>query len=125
MRRSTPTAFRSGEPPIRLTRVCKSYAKGRTRILVLNDLTLSIPAGEFVGVLGTSGSGKTTLLNLLGGLDVADTGEVIVANENLSRLREAPLCGPAPLMVIAATMLGFASMKPLYRRTRATRRQWR
>jgi putative ABC transport system ATP-binding protein len=47
---------------------------------------LEIPAGEFVSLMGPSGSGKTTILNLVGGLDHADSGEVIVGSEHLETL---------------------------------------
>ena len=78
-----------GDRFIRLMRVHKSYCKGRLRVPVLDDLTLSIPSGEFAGMLGPSGSGKTTLLNLIGGLDVVDSGQVFVAGQSLSRMNEA------------------------------------
>jgi putative ABC transport system ATP-binding protein len=49
-------------------------------------LNLEIPAGQFVSLMGPSGSGKTTILNLVGGLDHADSGEVIVGDEHLESL---------------------------------------
>jgi putative ABC transport system ATP-binding protein len=53
---------------------------------VLHSLSLEIPAGQFVSLMGPSGSGKTTILNLVGGLDHADSGEVIVGGEHLESL---------------------------------------
>lgn len=91
--RASGTFGGPGDGQVRLDAVHKSYFKGRVRIPVLDDLTLSIPTGEFVGVFGPSGSGKTTLLNLLGGLDVADAGDVTVAGENLAWLDEEARTG--------------------------------
>ena len=58
--------------------VTKSYSEGGQRRLVLEGFNLDVMAGEVLVVRGPSGSGKTTLLNLLGGLDVPDSGQVIV-----------------------------------------------
>jgi len=66
--------------------VKKSYRQGELAVDVLNNINLTIAAGERVAIVGASGSGKSTLLNILGGLDVPDSGEVIVAGENLAQL---------------------------------------
>jgi putative ABC transport system ATP-binding protein len=66
--------------------VVKTYRRGKERIEVLHHLDLSVRSGEFLALMGPSGSGKTTVLNLIGGLDRPDSGEVIVAGENLARL---------------------------------------
>ena len=71
---------------ISLRNVAKSYRRGREAVEVLHGLNLEIPEGEFVSLMGPSGSGKTTVLNLIGGLDHADSGEVIVGGEHLETL---------------------------------------
>jgi putative ABC transport system ATP-binding protein len=73
-------------PAVSLSQVIKSYKRGREKVEVLHALDLEIPDGEFLALMGPSGSGKTTILNLIGGLDRADSGEVIVGGENLQNL---------------------------------------
>ena len=60
----------------------KSYENGR--IKALNGINLTIKDGEFVSIIGPSGSGKSTLLNMLGALDVPDSGTINVAGRDLS-----------------------------------------
>jgi putative ABC transport system ATP-binding protein len=74
------------EPMIRLSGVTKSYRRGGETLAVLDHLDLEVPEGGFYALMGPSGSGKTTLLNLVGGLDHADAGEVVVAGQDLGRL---------------------------------------
>ena len=71
---------------ISLRQVIKHYRRGKESVEVLHGLNLEIPAGEFVSLMGPSGSGKTTILNLIGGLDHADSGEVIVGGTHLESL---------------------------------------
>jgi putative ABC transport system ATP-binding protein len=75
-----------GEPMIRLSGVSKSYRRGGETVAVLDHLDLEVPDGAFYALMGPSGSGKTTLLNLVGGLDHADAGEVVVAGQELGAL---------------------------------------
>lgn len=70
----------------------KSYRQGPERLQVLSDLNLSVAAGERLAIIGQSGAGKTTLLNMLGGLDQADSGEVLLAGEDLMSISEARRC---------------------------------
>lgn len=66
---------------IELKNLVKTYENGN--IKALNGIDLSIEEGEFVSIIGPSGSGKSTLLNILGALDVAESGEITVAGYNL------------------------------------------
>ena len=76
---------------ISLRDVVKSYRRGRESVEVLHQLSLDIPEGEFLALMGPSGSGKTTILNLVGGLDRANSGEVLVGGEDLQRLSGSQL----------------------------------
>jgi putative ABC transport system ATP-binding protein len=68
--------------------LCKSYREGGRSHVILNRANLSVPAGEFVALLGPSGSGKSTLLNLVSGIDTPDEGEVRVGGTSLTGLSE-------------------------------------
>lgn len=73
---------------IQVNGVTKSYGQNDNRITVLNDISLSIPEGSFVTVLGTSGSGKTTLLKCISGIELVDSGEVLYGDTNLCSLSD-------------------------------------
>ena len=75
---------------ITLDRVGKQFA-GKRNVTALDTVSLSIPRGELVSIVGPSGSGKSTLLNLIGGLDRATTGDVIVDGERLGGLSDDAL----------------------------------
>ncbi|MFR8548583.1 MAG: ABC transporter ATP-binding protein [Lachnospiraceae bacterium] len=66
----------------------KYYGSGENLVKAVDDISISVEEGEFVAIVGTSGSGKTTLLNLLGGLDYADSGEVIIAGQSLLHMKD-------------------------------------
>lgn len=65
-------------PLIELRRLSKSYQEGGRAHLVLREVTITIQRGEFVVLLGRSGSGKSTLLNLISGIDMPTSGEVLI-----------------------------------------------
>ncbi len=75
----------------RLEGVSRTYQKGKERVVVLHNLDLEIPAGDFIAIMGPSGSGKTTLLNLLGGLDKPSSGTVTVGGEEISSMSNSQL----------------------------------
>ena len=75
---------------ITLDRVGKQF-EGKRNVTALDTVSLSIPSGELVSIVGPSGSGKSTLLNLIGGLDRATTGDVIVDGERLGGLSDDAL----------------------------------
>lgn len=67
----------------------KEYSVGPQTLRVLDEVQLRLLRGERVAIVGSSGSGKTTLLNMLGGLDTPTSGEVRLAGQQLSTLKEA------------------------------------
>ena len=71
--------------------VSRLYRRGVDMVHALEHVSLRIPGGRFVALMGPSGSGKSTLLNLLAGLDRPDGGEVVVAGQPLSGLDEDAL----------------------------------
>lgn len=75
---------------IQLDRATKSF-EGRRRVTALDSVSVTIPKGEMVSIVGPSGSGKSTLLNLVGGLDRATSGDVIVDGQSLARLSDEDL----------------------------------
>lgn len=76
---------------IEIKNLCKSYGQKENKIDVLKNVSLTIEKGKIVCILGPSGSGKSTLLNIIGGIDKAESGEVIVANENLAKMTKGNL----------------------------------
>lgn len=76
---------------IEFKNVTKQYKIGEVSINALNGVDFFIKEGEFVVVLGASGAGKSTILNILGGMDTASSGQVLVGNQNITKLNEKKL----------------------------------
>jgi putative ABC transport system ATP-binding protein len=73
-------------PLIETVHLARSYTLGRTEVPALRDVTMSVPHGAFVAVMGPSGSGKSTFLNLIGCLDRASSGTYRLDGEDVSHL---------------------------------------
>jgi putative ABC transport system ATP-binding protein len=76
---------------VRLRGVSKTYGESAGAVHALREVDLDIAAGEFVAILGPSGSGKTTLLNVIGGIEAADCGTIVVAGQDISGSRPRDL----------------------------------
>lgn len=76
---------------VELKNVTKVYKTGEREFRALDGVDLSIEKGKFVVILGPSGAGKSTLLNLIGGMDIPTTGQVIVDGEDISKYNEDKL----------------------------------
>ena len=69
----------------------KYYGKGENLVKALDGIDISINKGEFVAIVGTSGSGKSTLLHMLGGLDRASEGKIIIENNDIFNMNDEEL----------------------------------
>lgn len=69
----------------------KVYRRGKTEVRALNGVSLSVPRGQFLSVMGSSGSGKSTMLNLLGALDTPSSGLVRIEGKEISRFPDDAL----------------------------------
>jgi len=78
-------------PAIRLRSVSRHYVMGESVIHAVNEVSLVVPTGEFLALLGSSGSGKSTLLNLIAGLDRPSSGSVIAEGQDLSKMSSLEL----------------------------------
>lgn len=76
---------------VQLKGIGKAYKKGKEQVKVLANLDLDIHRGDFLALMGPSGSGKTTLLNLLGGLDIPSSGELIIGGQRLDKMSSSQL----------------------------------
>ncbi|WP_292254027.1 lipoprotein-releasing ABC transporter ATP-binding protein LolD [Marinospirillum sp.] len=73
---------------LKCSNISKIYTEGPQDVQVLKQINLEIMPGDRLAIIGSSGSGKTTLLNMLGGLDLPSSGEVLLAGKNYAQLNE-------------------------------------
>ena len=73
---------------LELNQIKKSFGSGENRVQVLKGIDLAVEKGEFCVLLGPSGSGKSTLLNILGGIDRADSGDILIDGERMADMNE-------------------------------------
>jgi putative ABC transport system ATP-binding protein len=88
---SMPSAGPTSLPAARVRNLTKTYGSGQALVTALDDVTLDIAAGEFTAVMGPSGSGKSTLMHCCAALDTADSGEVFIGEQEITRLKDKAL----------------------------------
>ncbi len=71
--------------------ICKTYGSGETAVHALQEVSFSVPKGEYVAVVGESGSGKSTLLNMIGALDTPDFGKVTFGGKDIFAMNDSKL----------------------------------
>ena len=76
------------DPVVILDNVTKEYGEGAQNVAALSDITITVPPGEFLSVMGSSGCGKSTLLNVVAGLDMPTRGRVITAGHFLNPMND-------------------------------------
>ena len=76
---------------LELNQIKKSFGSGENRVQVLKGIDLAVEKGEFCVLLGPSGSGKSTLLNILGGIDRAVSGDILIDGERMADMNEKAL----------------------------------
>ena len=76
---------------LEIKNVSKIYNESEIQVNAVNSVTLDFQEAEFAAIVGPSGSGKTTLLNLIGGLDMPTSGDIIIDGTDLSKLKSSQL----------------------------------
>lgn len=76
---------------LRIEHLSKIYGKGDTEVRALDDVSFTVPKGQFVAIIGPSGAGKSTLLHILGGVDTPTDGHVYVDGTDITTLDETAL----------------------------------
>lgn len=78
---------------IEFLHITKEYIAGETTIKALNDASFTVEKGELAVILGSSGAGKTTALNILGGMDIATSGQIVVDGSDITKYNKKQLVG--------------------------------
>lgn len=76
---------------VKVEHLSKTYGKGDTQVHALDDVSFTVPQGQFLAIVGPSGSGKSTLLHILGGVDTPTSGSVNIGGTDISKLDETAL----------------------------------
>lgn len=76
---------------LRIENLSKIYGKGDTEVRALDNVSFTVPKGQFVAIIGPSGSGKSTLLHIMGGVDTPTSGHVFVDGTDITQLDETAL----------------------------------
>ena len=76
---------------IETNKLAKTYQQGEVQVNALNDVSINFKQREFTAIVGPSGSGKTTFLNAIGGLDIPDSGKVIINSTDITQLKSNQL----------------------------------
>jgi putative ABC transport system ATP-binding protein len=76
---------------IEITRLVKILHGGGHKVEILKSLDLTVPTGQFIAITGQSGSGKTTLLSLIAGLDTPNSGQIVIDEQDITKLDEDEL----------------------------------
>ena len=78
---------------IEFNQITKEYKSGETRIKALDEASFQVEKGELAVILGSSGAGKTTALNILGGMDVPTSGQILVDGNDITKYSKKQLVG--------------------------------
>jgi NitT/TauT family transport system ATP-binding protein len=92
--RPAPSAAGAGNPAVELTNVSKVYGTGRTSLLALDNVSLTVGEGEFVCLIGASGCGKSTMLSLVAGLDTPTAGKISTGGKRVTLMFQEPALFP-------------------------------
>ena len=76
---------------IEITSLVKTLHGGGHKVEILKSLDLTVPTGQFIAITGQSGSGKTTLLSLIAGLDTPNSGQIVIDEQDITKLDEDEL----------------------------------
>ena len=68
---------------LEIKNLCKTYGTGENEVKALDNVSFSVPKGQFLAIIGASGSGKSTLIHILGGVDKPTSGKVFLNGEDV------------------------------------------